>query len=386
MQPKFSHVIMHYAEIGLKRSNRIFFEKLLAENSKKKLPHMLRKFIRESGQITFFLDPAADYNKISTVLRKVPGVAYFSFAFQCDQSMEAMSAAVVSHLEKKQYETFKIETHRRDKNNEFSSMEVNRVVGDAVVKAYSKKVKMKAPDLTVTIEITGERVYISDNKIEGVGGIPIQSSKKIVSLLSGGFDSPVAAYLMMKRGCEVVLVHFQNESQITSSVENKIIDLASHLSQFQNNTKLLIVPFGDLQQEIIAKIPAAMRMLVYRRFMLKIASQIALNNKAFFLVVGDSLSQVASQTIENLKATYGDSEFHVLSPLIGMDKKEIIALSRKIGTYDISVLPYEDCCSYFVPKHPELRADLQSLRDLETQLKGEEIISNLMEKIRIKEW
>ena len=262
-------------------------------------------------------------------------------------------------------------------------MELNSKLGEVIIKALNKKVKMKSPDIMLKIELSKKSAYISNEDIKGVGGLPTNPQQKVVALLSGGFDSPVAAYLMMKRGCEVILVHFHNKNQASSSVESKITKLAEQLSKFQVKTKLYIVPFESLQKEIIMKVNSKLRMLVYRRFMLKIASEVAGMNKAKFLIVGDSLSQVASQTFENLEATYTGLDKHVLSPLIGLDKREIIEISKRIGTYEISAMPYGDCCSYFLAKHPTLKADVKLLEKNEALFDVDKLVEDVLSKSRV---
>ena len=352
------YAIIHYDEIGLKGGNRIHFERWLVRNIKAKAGSVVESCIRESGHLTAKVN---DVEKAKKVLSAMPGIAFFSFAERVEIDIDEITKVSLAALKKAEFDTFKIDTRRSDKGFELNSMQVNQIVGEAVVNKYKKKAKMKNPDLTLKIQVSNKFAYISTENIDGVGGLPTQPKNKVVTLLSGGFDSPVAAFLMMKRGCEVIMVHFQNSGQMKNAVQDKIVKLAKQLSNYQQNTKLYIVPFEKIQKEIIMKVKAELRMLVYRKVMIKIASEVAKKERARFLVVGDSLSQVASQTIHNLEATYAGSDKHVLSPLIGMDKKEIINISKKIGTYTISELPYGDCCSYFVPKHPELKATARML-------------------------
>ena len=348
--------IIHYAEIGIKGKNRSYFEELLISNIKLKMDRLAESISRETGQITINLSDDADAEKAKDILSSIPGIAYFSFAKKTGLDIEEIKKEAVEFVKAMKFETFKVESVRHDKSKGIRSQELNRILGDEIIKTCGKKAKMENPDLILKVEMTNKNTYISSGNISGVGGIPTKKSQKVVALLSGGFDSPVAAYLMIKRGCSVILVHFQNRNQMTASVQDKIERLASQLSKYQVGTKLYIIPFDDIQKEIIANVHSELRMLVYRKFMIAIASKIAEKEKARFLVMGDSLSQVASQTIENLEATYYGSVKHIFSPLIGMDKTEIIAIARKIGTFDISALAYGDCCSYFVPKHPELKA------------------------------
>lgn len=375
-------VVVHYDEIGLKGKNRGFFERLLIKNINIKLDNRIKSCVREPGQITIDINKRNDYSEIKDVLSKIPGIAYFSFAKKVKLDLNLIKKKSIDFLRDKEYETFKINTKRHDKNFKLNSMELNSILGKAVVDMYKKKVKMKNPDIVLKVEISNQFAYLSDEGIEGVGGMPTNQKQKVVCLLSGGFDSPVAAYLMMKRGCEVILTHFQNQNQMSGSVKDKIIRLGKQLSKYQIKTKIYIIPFEKIQKQIIMRVHSTTRMLIYRRFMIKISSKIAEINKADFLVVGDSLSQVASQTFENLNVTYKDSEKHIFSPLIGLDKKEIINISKKIETYDISVLPYGDCCSYFLPKHPVLKANEKLIKNIESKLDIDLLVNGVIGELK----
>ena len=377
--------IVHYDEIGLKGANRSYFEQMLMNNIKAKLGSKVKRIKRESGQITVVANNSEDSKEIKQGLTEVSGIAYFSPAIICKLDMDDIKKQSIEFIKNEEFTTFKIDAKRHDKHNDLDSRQINNELGDHVRTTLDKTAKMKDPDLALKVEITRSNAYLSYENIQGVGGIPIRRKQKVVTLLSGGFDSPVAAQLMMKRGCEVIFVHFQNDNLVKKSVENKILKLTEQLSKYQLQTKLYIVPFEELQKEIIMKVPPKIRMLIYRRFMIKISEDIAKQNRAFFLVTGDSLSQVASQTIENLRATYAKSDMQILSPLIGMDKKEIIAISRKIGTHDISKLAYCDVCSYFLPKGPELKASTKLLDDLQATV-DPEIVARTTESAIIKEF
>ncbi|MDP7324448.1 MAG: tRNA uracil 4-sulfurtransferase ThiI [Candidatus Woesearchaeota archaeon] len=358
-------IIIHYAEIALKGKNRSYFEKLLIKNCEKKLGSLATNIFQDMSHIVV---ETKETEKASDILKKIPGIAYFSPAVKCKLDLEELKKQSIAMLKNKKFSTFKISAKRRKKESPFDSMELNNKLGQEVVDKLKKKAKMESPDMDLKVEIANHFAYLSLEDIKGVGGFPTDPRQKVVTLLSGGFDSPVAAYMMMKRGCEVLLVHFQNKNTLTKSVQDKIERLATQLSKFQIKTKLFIVHFEDIQKEIIKKVKAEQRMLIYRKVMLKIAAEIANQHKARFLVTGDSISQVASQTLDNLQAVYAESPLQVLTPLIGFDKQEIINLADKIGTGEISKEPYGDCCSYFVPQHPELRAKSADLKAAEENL------------------
>ena len=382
----FDCVVVHYDEIGLKGKNKGYFEKLLMGNIVVKLKDVKHKIVRESGQLTIFFREKADYKVVCDVLSRIPGIAYFSFARKCSLDIDELKEESVKILSGLEFSSFKIDARRHNKDYKLKSSEINAVLGEAVINALGKKVKLDSPDVALKVEISHKGAYLSCASIAGVGGLPVNSRQRVVALLSGGFDSPVAAFMMMKRGCEVILVHFRNSNQMAPFVEDKISDLAKQLSKYQMRTALYIVPFEDLQKEIIMKAPAEVRMLVYRRFMIRIASGIAESCKARFLVMGDSLSQVSSQTIENLEATYKVSSKHIFSPLIGMNKREIMSVAERIGTHDISSRPYGDCCSYFLPKHPVLRADSKILDRIESEFDIEKLVMNAIKDTKKEEF
>lgn len=377
MKTKFDNIIVHYDEIGIKGKNRSRFENLLMDSIKRKLGPAIKSAQREQGQITLILSKKYS-QELGAILSKIPGIAYFSPAKKCSLDFEKLKKETVKYASGLDFSTFKIDTHRHNKNYPVKSMQVNALLGEAVINFRKKKVKMLNPDLALKVEISDKAAYLSHESVQGVGGLPTDPKQKVVALLSGGFDSPVAAYMMMKRGCQVIFVHFQNKNQETSAVRSKIVDIAKQLSKFQLKTKIYIVPFEGIQKQIIMKSRAETRMLVYRRFMLRIASKIAEFEKAKFLVTGDSLSQVASQTIENLEATYMVSAKHVFSPLIGMNKREIIDISKRIETYELSAQPYGDCCSYFLPKHPVTRANIAELEKIESEFNIDVLIRDAL--------
>ena len=370
------YAIIHYDEIGLKGSNRPYFERVLSENIKTALGGDLLNVGREYGQSILSLKKGVKEAEIAKKLEIVPGIANFTFGERAKLSLAEINKMAVKIAKRSDAKTFKVDTKRHNKLFGKKSPEINAKAGEAVLEGMPKiKVRMKNPGLLITIEICNRHAYVSTKKHEGLGGLPVGTAGKVVSLVSGGLDSPVASFLMMKRGARCVLVHFRNKLQMEKSVQDKVERLAKTLAKVQGKTKLYIVPFEELQREIIANIPAEYRMLVYRRFMLRISEKVAGLEKAKALVVGDSLSQVASQTLDNIGAVYSSVKMPVLSPLMGMNKREVVDISKEIGTYETSILPYGDCCSYFVPKHPAIKASAEQLDRLESGLKIEELAS-----------
>ena len=373
-------VVIHYGEIGLKGKNRILFEKTLAKNIESTLKDLTdEKPIIKHGRLVLFISEKSD--QIKDRLRCIPGIKYFAFSIVVPLDIEAIKEVALKLAENKKG-CFKVETYRSNKNFPLTSVDVNNIVGEYIAKHTKKKVNLGKPDFIVFIEICKNEAYIYSEKIRGVGGLPVFPNEKIISLLSGGIDSAVSSFLMMKRGCKVVFVHFFNYTRQSQNVELKIKNLVEILSRYQIDSKLYMVPFREIQMEIIKNIPSKLRMLVYRRFMMRIASKIANLENAKAFVTGDSISQVASQTLDNLNVIYSAADKPVFTPLSGMDKEEIIDIAKRMGTYEVSILPYEDCCSFMVAKHPETRCDLKKIENAEKNLDIQGLVENAISKMK----
>jgi len=354
-------LVVHFDEICLKGNNQKSFLLKLKNNIENnfKKSHCQRT---ESG---FWVENIADddLDRFS----KIPGIANFSPGFKIESDYEKIKERILS-IDWGNFQTFRIRSERSYKDFPLNSQQIEKEVGALVAQKFGYKVKLVNPDLTIHIDIGSKNALIYGNQIKGAGGLPVGISKKILCLLSGGIDSPVAAYKMMVRGAEVELIHFQNQTHVTEEVSQKIFDLTKTLAKFQGKIDLHIVPFAHWQKEIIMKIPADFRMIVTRRLMFKIAANLASKKNILALASGDNLGQVASQTLENLTAVYDSTPMLKLTPLISENKSDIIALARKIGTLEISNLPYEDCCSLFVSKHPETKSNLNKVLDLEARI------------------
>jgi len=375
------YVICHYSEIGLKGNNRDFFEKKLVSNIKQVVKGEVRRI---SGRLLIELEET-DKEEVEEKLKNIPGIAYFAFVYSCEQDIDAIKNKAVEVLKEKEFNSFRITTKRSNKRFEFTSQEVSEKVGAKVVEAYDKKVDLEDYDLNLRIEIVEDYAFIYFEKIKGVGGLPVGVSGKVISLLSGGIDSPVASYYAMKRGAELVYIHFSSYPFTEQKSVEKAEKIVDELNKFQINSKLYIVPFSDIQQQILTNCEGSFRVILYRRFMLRIAERIAEKEKAKALLTGESIGQVASQTLENMRAVEEVSKLPVLRPLVGMNKQEIIDKGKEIGTYDISILPAEDCCQRFIPKHPETKANLNEVEEEEKRLETEELIEEAIEKMEVKE-
>lgn len=378
-------VVVHYSEIALKGKNREFFEQKLIDNLRKSLAGNVKKAYRRYGRIVCEINDKTDNEKIKTILGLTPGVSYFAFAKRVELNIEKIKKITLEVLKQRNFETFKIEASRSNKRFPLTSREINEEVGEFIVKNLNKKVDLTNPDVTVYIEICEREAFVYSEKHRGIGGLPVGTSGKVVASLSGGIDSPIASFLMMKRGCEVVFVHIFNKTMAGRSVLNKIYKVVEQLSKIQLKSKLYIVPFEKIQKEIIANVPAKYRMIVYRRFMMRILNLIAWKEKAMGIVTGDNLGQVASQTLENLTCIYEVSTLPVFAPLVGMNKEETIDLAKKIGTYEYSIMPYSDCCSFMIAKHPETKAKLRDVLEIERKIENSsKLIVKAVEKSEIK--
>ena len=373
----YDHVVLHYGEIGTKAGNRAFFEKALVRNVARIVrPWGTVEPRRESGRIAFPLECIAEssHDDVLAAVARTPGVEWVTAAVRTAPTIPAMCEATVA-LARRSNGTFKIEARRAEKTLPFDSMAVNREVGAAVVGATARKVNVHEPDVEYRIEVDAKAAYIHDARRRGPGGLPTGTAGRAVALLSGGIDSPVAAWRMMVRGCDVIALHLWNRAFSGDGVREKVIDLARALARHQGELTLHLVPFEDIQQAVIAASPAELRMLLYRRAMLRVANVVRREEKALATVVGDAVGQVASQTLPNLGAVYEAGDPPVLAPLIGENKMDTVAVAQRIGTYEVSVRPGQDCCGLLVARHPATSATLAELREVESQLDFEPLVA-----------
>ena len=377
--------LVHYGEIGLKGKNRSFFEKKLAQNIKLSLQGMGCAEVRRIyGRILVMLQPEADVTAIQERLGKVMGIAHFELALAAEQTIDAIQAAALELVKGRQFKTLKVETKRANKRFPLTSPEVSAAVGAHLLNATGASADMHTPDLRCNIEIVDEAAYIYVDKIRGVGGLPVGASGKVLIMLSGGIDSPVAAWRMMKRGTKALFVHFYSYPYTDKASLEKVEELAEILATWNYRTQIYLVSFAEIQQEIVTQTPAPFRVILYRRMMVRIAQQIAAAAKAECLVTGESLGQVASQTLGNLRVIEEVAEIPILRPLIGDDKAEIMELAERIGTFEISTLPHDDCCSLFVPKHPATNASLEAVQEAEAALDINALVKSAVASVEKK--
>jgi thiamine biosynthesis protein ThiI len=300
--------------------------------------------------------------------------------------MDALRAGILKALNGERFASFRIETQRGDKTFPLPSPEINRQLGAAVKETSGARVDLSHPELTVSVEILPREAFFGFNKIPGAGGLPVGASGRVVALISGGIDSPVAAYRMMQRGCRLIFVHFHSVPYLDKTSQEKVRQLVTRLTRHQFTSRLYLIPFGEIQRQIVAAISRPLRVVLYRRMMIRISEGVARKEKTKALVTGESLGQVASQTLENLSVIQAAATTPILRPLVGMDKQEIIDQARRIGTFDISSIPDQDCCQLFVPKHPATKATLSETEEAESRLDVKELLRSGIESAAVEEF
>jgi thiamine biosynthesis protein ThiI len=362
-------VVIRYHEIALKGGNRPFFVQKLAESLRRATADFAGAKVHVlAGRLAVEVADEVGWETVRDRLATVFGVANFSRSHQTPPDLEALKASVVGQLAGRAPASFRVRSKRSDKGFPRTSVEIDRELGAAVQAATGSRVDLDQAELTVHVEVLRDRIFYSFDKQAGPGGFAVGSSGRVLALLSGGIDSPVAAHRLMKRGCMVVLAHFHAFPLQDHTTIDKARDLARILTRYQYRSRLLLVPFAAVQQTIVAMAPAPLRVVLYRRFMVRIGEALAARQRAKALVTGESLGQVASQTLDNLAVIDEAARGPVLRPLVGMDKEEITAQARHIGTFTVSTLPDQDCCQLFVPRSPATAATLAEVRLAEAAL------------------
>ena len=374
--------IVHYGEVGLKGRNRSFFENRLVRNIKQVLENTEYVNVhRIYGRILVTLGAQSDIPEIQRRLHKVMGIAHFELCRVTEQNMEAIKNGALEWIQGREFHTLKVETRRANKRFPLTSPEISAEVGGHLLKHTGARADMHRPDLVCWIEIVEESAYIYTDKIRGIGGLPVGVSGKVLVMLSGGIDSPVAAWRMMKRGAKAIFIHFYSYPYTDKASLEKTEELVEILAKSNYRTQVHYVPFAEIQREIVTKTPAPFRVILYRRMMVRIAEQIAAQERAVTLVTGESLGQVASQTLGNLKVIEDAASLPILRPLIGDDKEEIVNLAQQIGTFSVSTLPHQDCCSLFVPDHPATNAAIEDVQAAEDALEVDALVEQALKAV-----
>lgn len=358
------HVLLiHYGEITLKGKNRYFFEQTLVENVTRALKDYSPRVSRFYGRLTVTFEYDAEALKpfVNAALQKVPGVANFSWAWEVEGGYNEIEQLVLEQLAYEEFDSFAVRAKRTDKSFPIASVELAVQLGSAIIERYQKKVDLEAPDLIVKVRMTSEGQFVSFFEHAGPAGLPVGTSGKAIALLSAGIDSPVASWMMMTRGANLQYVHFHSYPVTSKNSIDNVKDIVSVLQEGQPKSALHLVALADIQQEIVKKAPPRLRVVLYRRAMFDITQIIARRVGAKSIITGESLGQVASQTMENMHAASSHLHIPVLRPLIGLDKEAIMQRARHIGTYDISIRPFDDCCSLLMPDSVETHAQVREI-------------------------
>ena len=362
-------VIVHYQEIALKGRNRPWFVERLVTNVRSAMAGIDGVKVRAlMGRIE--LQHASDdgWPEVRERLSRVPGVANFLRAVPAACDFDAIVETVLAQLAEVEADSFRVTARRADKRFPLTSPQIERELGGRIKAARGWRVDLERPALAVRVEVLADRAFCCLHKEPGAGGLPSGTSGRVACLLSGGIDSPVAAWRMIKRGCRVRFIHFHSYPILSRTSQDKVAELAALLTRHQLESRLYVVAFGEIQRQVVLAVPPPLRVVVYRRLMLRIAERIARASGSAALVTGEAVGQVASQTLDNMAVIDAAASLPVLRPLVGMDKEEIVNEARRLGTYEISIIPDEDCCTLFTPKHPATRATARQLDEAEVAL------------------
>ncbi|MCC7007210.1 MAG: tRNA 4-thiouridine(8) synthase ThiI [Acidobacteria bacterium] len=374
-----SAVVVHYAELALKGRNRPWFVHALVRAIRGALRGLdVRTVHTLLGRIIVELGAAASWEEVRDRLATVPGIGNFAHADQVPLDVESITEAVRAGIRGRTVPSFRVTVRRADKRFPMSSPELERLLGRRVQEWTSWPVDLSHPALVIRVETLAETALVSFEKLKGVGGLPVGTGGRVMALLSGGIDSPVAAWRLIRRGCRADFVHFHSYPILSRTSQEKARALVERLTRYQLRSRLHLVPFGALQQQVVLAVPPPVRTVVYRRLMLRIAERLALQAGAQALVTGDAVGQVASQTLENLAAVGSVVSMPVLRPLVGMDKEEITADAQRIGTYEISIVEDEDCCTLFTPRFPATRASAERVDVAERTLDVADLVERAL--------
>ncbi len=382
-------LIINFEEIYLKGKNQKVFIKQLVRNLKRKLAPYKEylAFSRAHGG-SYFIEiiqeiPDETLEKIVYTVKNTPGITGFYVADTSGITMEEITEKTLEHVARytADFDSFAVISKRINKSVPFNSMEVGRHVGSAINVAFNKKVDLTNPDFKLRIKVRGKYAIIYSKIIQGVGGLPVGTSGKAIAMLSGGIDSPVSTFMAMNRGLHITAAHFHSVPKTSPQSIEKVKMLTKKLTDYQGQIKLLLIPVLEIQEAIATRTDSRLRLILLRRIMLKVANVLAEQERAKAIITGDSLGQVASQTLENMKATEDATDLLVIRPLVALDKKTIINIAEEIGTFDISILPHDDACSMFTPKSPETKANLKYVLEQCAKLDVENLVNNALEKM-----
>ena len=380
-------IVVHYKELALKGRNRPWFVQILVQNLKTALKGIGVPRVRSvMGRIEIDLAPDASFDAASERIQRVFGIANFSLAGRAPLDFRALADAILVDLGDMQVPSFRVSARRADKRFPFTSPQIEREVGGLIKQAKGWTVDLDHAALTIHLEMLADHAFYFFGKVPGAGGLPSGTSGRLTCLVSGGIDSPVAAYRMMRRGCTVSFVHFHSYPILSRASHEKVRVIVTLLTQYQQHARVAMVAFGELQQQVVLAVPPQYRVVIYRRLMLRIAEQIARRWKSRALVTGEVVGQVASQTLENMTTIAEACSLEILRPLVGMDKDEISDEAQAIGTLSISNIPDQDCCTLFTPRNPATRARLADVLQAEAALPIDEMVAGAVADAAIEEF
>ena len=384
----YKHIVLvHYHEIGLKGRNRSYFEGLLRDNIQLRLASQftIQSFSirRVSGRLQVVVPSKSAAYQAAEIIKDIPGVVRVSVGLRLAQNLELINPVALQLLQEAEpFSSFKVSAHRANTDFPINSMQLNQSVGAWLLERIpDKRVLMRSPDVTLHLDMVEGGAFLYTYTQPGVGGLPVGSAGKVVSLLSAGIDSPVATWQLLRRGAECIGLHFSGRPETSDTSEHLVSLIAERLQPYGGLLKLFVVPFGDYQRQIAQLVPAPLRVVFYRRLMFAVAETLAIQEGAKALVTGESLGQVASQTLDNIRAVNEVVDLPVLRPLIGMDKLQIIALAEQLNTFEISSQAHDDCCTLFIPRNPETHARLATVKAIWEELPVSDWLRNIMDEI-----
>ena len=388
MSTQFDYsILIHYSEIALKKNNRKFFEKIFINNIQSHLSGLKYSSIKLYEARVFIHNVNINHwEKFKKRLFNIMGLKNFVLMIKTTSDINAINKASLHLVKNKQFNSFRITSKRNYKKLDFNSQDANIKVGEFIQTKTKKSVNLDFPELTIHIELLKKNSYVGIDKNNGYSGLPANCQERGLSLISSGIDSPVASFEMIKRGVTLDYVHFHSYPAINKQSINNVKKLLDVLSTYQLKSTLHLVPLLDVQKKIMEVVPDKYWVIFFRKYMIQIANDIAAKNNALALITGDSIGQVASQTLSNIHAISNESQLPIIRPLSGMNKEDIINRAVKIGTYDISIEPYEDCCSFFVPVHPETKAKLDQVNQISLKIDMDDIYVNTMSNIELHEF